>query len=89
MIRDPDLTSDPRSGRIGARWEWGHPRRDKAGPEGEPSGEAGHDGERVLLSTLEFWHKVMAIDLWGEIYSARAVLDHMIERHGGAIVTVA
>jgi len=42
-----------------------------------------------LLSTLEFWHKVMAIDLWGEIYSARAVLDHMIERHRGAIVTVA
>lgn len=37
----------------------------------------------------EFWHKVMAINLWGQIYSARAVLDHMIERRRGAIVTVA
>lgn len=36
----------------------------------------------------EFWHKVVAINLWGQIHTARAVLDHMIERRKGAIVTV-
>jgi 2-hydroxycyclohexanecarboxyl-CoA dehydrogenase len=36
-----------------------------------------------------FWHKVMAINFWGQIHTARAVLDHMIERKQGAIVTVA
>lgn len=42
-----------------------------------------------MSSALEFWHKVMAINLWGQIYSARAVLDHMNERHRGAIATAA
>ena len=37
----------------------------------------------------EFWHKVVAINLWGQIHVARAVLDHMTERRKGAIVTVA
>jgi len=37
----------------------------------------------------DFWHKVVAINLWGQIHVARAVLDHMIERRKGAIVTVA
>ena len=36
-----------------------------------------------------FWTKVMAINFWGQVHAARAVLDHMIERKGGAIVTVA
>jgi NAD(P)-dependent dehydrogenase (short-subunit alcohol dehydrogenase family) len=36
-----------------------------------------------------FWHKVMAINLWGQVYASRAVLDHMVERRRGAIVTVA
>jgi NAD(P)-dependent dehydrogenase (short-subunit alcohol dehydrogenase family) len=27
----------------------------------------------LMLSTLEFWHNVMAINLWGQIYSAREV----------------
>jgi NAD(P)-dependent dehydrogenase (short-subunit alcohol dehydrogenase family) len=36
-----------------------------------------------------FWHKVMAINFWGQIHASRAVLDHMIERRRGAIVTVA
>ena len=36
----------------------------------------------------EFWHKGVAINLWGQIHTARAVLDHMIERRKGAIVTV-
>lgn len=37
----------------------------------------------------EFWHKVVAINLWGQIHVVRAVLDPMIERRRGAIVTVA
>ncbi len=37
----------------------------------------------------EFWHKVVAINLWGQIHVARAALDSMIERRKGAIVTVA
>jgi 2-hydroxycyclohexanecarboxyl-CoA dehydrogenase len=37
----------------------------------------------------EFWHKVIAINLWGQIHAARAVLDPMIEQRNGAIVTVA
>ncbi len=37
----------------------------------------------------EFWHKVVAINLWGQIHAARAVLDSMIARGKGAIVTVA
>jgi NAD(P)-dependent dehydrogenase (short-subunit alcohol dehydrogenase family) len=36
-----------------------------------------------------FWQKVMAINFWGQVHTARAVLDHMIERRRGAIVTVA
>ena len=40
-----------------------------------------------MSSALEFWHKVMTINLWDQIYSARAVLDHMIERPRGAIAT--
>ena len=43
VIQDPDLTADPRFGRIGARWEGVYPRCDKAGPEGGSSGAAGHD----------------------------------------------
>jgi NAD(P)-dependent dehydrogenase (short-subunit alcohol dehydrogenase family) len=31
----------------------------------------------------------MAINFWGQIHASRAVLDHMIERRRGAIVTVA
>lgn len=37
----------------------------------------------------EFWHKVVAINLWGQIHAARAVLDSMVARGKGAIVTVA
>lgn len=36
-----------------------------------------------------FWHKVIAINMWGQIHTARAVLDHMKERGKGSIVTVA
>jgi 2-hydroxycyclohexanecarboxyl-CoA dehydrogenase len=36
-----------------------------------------------------FWHRVVAINFWGQVHTARAVLDHMIERKRGAIVTVA
>ena len=36
-----------------------------------------------------FWTKVMAINFWGQVHTARAVLDHMIDRKRGAIVTVA
>lgn len=36
-----------------------------------------------------FWHKVMEINFWGQVHTARSVLDHMIERKHGAIVTVA
>jgi hypothetical protein len=43
QFKGPDLTCDPRSGRIGAMWDRGYPRCDKAGPEGRPSGEAGYD----------------------------------------------
>jgi hypothetical protein len=43
VIQGPDLTSDPRSGRIGATWEWVYPRCDTADPGGTPSDEAGHD----------------------------------------------
>lgn len=36
-----------------------------------------------------FWHRVMAVNFWGQVHAVRAVLDHMIERRHGAIVTVA
>jgi NAD(P)-dependent dehydrogenase (short-subunit alcohol dehydrogenase family) len=36
-----------------------------------------------------FWHKVININMWGQIHTARAVLDHMVERRKGSIVTVA
>jgi 2-hydroxycyclohexanecarboxyl-CoA dehydrogenase len=36
-----------------------------------------------------FWQKVMAINFWGQVHTARAVLDHMIAQRRGVIVTVA
>jgi len=36
----------------------------------------------------DFWHKVVDINFWGQIHVVRAVLDHMIARRQGAIVTV-
>jgi len=42
-----------------------------------------------VQQTPEFWHKVMAINFWGQVHASRAVLDHMIERRQGVIVTVA
>jgi D-alanyl-D-alanine carboxypeptidase len=40
-IQDPDLTSDPRSGRIDARWGGVYPRCDKADPGGKALGFGG------------------------------------------------
>jgi hypothetical protein len=38
VMQDPDLISDPRSGRIGPRWEGANPRCDTADPGGRLSG---------------------------------------------------
>jgi len=38
--------------------------------------------------TREEWEKEVQINLWGMINCTRAVLDGMIERHGGAIVSI-
>jgi len=43
VIQGPDLTSDPRSGRLGASSEGVYPRCATADPGGSPSGAVGHD----------------------------------------------
>jgi 2-hydroxycyclohexanecarboxyl-CoA dehydrogenase len=50
---------------------------------------AGWDvAEPFVESTEETWDRVIAVNLRGVIASARAVLDGMIERRGGAIVSI-
>jgi 2-hydroxycyclohexanecarboxyl-CoA dehydrogenase len=34
------------------------------------------------------WEKEIAVDMWGFINCTRAILDHMIERRGGRIVSI-
>jgi len=42
------LISDPRSGRIGARWDRGSPRCAQADHEARPSGQTRHDWQWLL-----------------------------------------
>jgi 2-hydroxycyclohexanecarboxyl-CoA dehydrogenase len=44
--------------------------------------------ELFLNNTPEFWDKVIAINLKGPIYCTRSVLDHMIERKYGKIISI-
>jgi len=44
--------------------------------------------EPFVKNTPEFWDKVIAINLKGPIYCTRAVLDSMIERKYGKIVSI-
>ncbi len=45
--------------------------------------------EPFVKSTEETWDKVIAINLKGPIICARAVLDHMIEKGSGKIISIA
>ena len=50
---------------------------------------AGWDRIELFIKNLpEFWDKVIAINFKHQIYTTRAVLDHMIERKYGRIVNV-
>ncbi len=40
-------------------------------------------------TSTEFWHKVIDINMWGQIHTTRAVLDTMIAQRRGSIVLVA
>ncbi len=51
---------------------------------------AGWTVDRLFVDKpREEWEKEIAIDFWGFINCTRAVLDHMIERKSGAIVSIA
>ncbi|HEY0279036.1 MAG TPA: SDR family oxidoreductase [Solirubrobacterales bacterium] len=50
---------------------------------------AGWTVDRLFLDKpREEWEKEIAIDMWGFINATRAVLDHMIERRYGRIVSI-
>ena len=50
---------------------------------------AGWTIDRLFIEKpREEWEKEIAIDMWGFINCTRAVLDHMIERRAGRIVSV-
>lgn len=50
---------------------------------------AGWDRIELFIKNLpEFWDKVIAINYKHQIYTTRAVLDHMIERKYGRIVNI-
>jgi 2-hydroxycyclohexanecarboxyl-CoA dehydrogenase len=40
-------------------------------------------------NTPEFWDAIISLNLMGQVYCTRAVLDHMIERKTGVIVNIA
>lgn len=41
-----------------------------------------------LEETKEKWEKTVNMNLWSVIHCTRAVLDHMVQRKGGAVVSV-
>jgi 2-hydroxycyclohexanecarboxyl-CoA dehydrogenase len=51
---------------------------------------AGWTVDRLFIEKpREEWEREIAIDMWGFINATRAVLDHMIERESGRIVSIA
>ncbi len=51
---------------------------------------AGWTVDRLFIEKpREEWEREIAIDMWGFINATRAVLDHMIERGSGRIVSIA
>ena len=40
-------------------------------------------------TSVDFWHKVIDINMWGQIHTTRAVLDTMIAQRRGSIVLIA
>jgi len=46
------------------------------------------DTTPFLQETPEYWHRVIDTNLWGVIYTTRAVLPAMVERKSGTVVNV-
>ncbi|MEW6263567.1 MAG: SDR family NAD(P)-dependent oxidoreductase [Thermodesulfobacteriota bacterium] len=48
----------------------------------------GNADDYFLKETREKWQKTVNMNLWGMINCTRAVLDHMVERKSGSVVSV-